>query len=183
MLRKYDFLSLQQPTCLLWFNCWSEENTSQERVCVSTSSSFLMFIWEAEKSSDYLRHYEGYYSCYAGCQLTFLTVERSMDHSKKFDLNSVKCYLSFPPESAEIHPPHTQIQKYLFSRSTGSEFPPQTEMFMKIKSKHILSGWASTFGSGHDPRLLGLSPSSSSLQGVCFLLCLCLCLSPCVSHK
>ena len=46
-----------------------------------------------------------------------------------------------------------------------------------------LSGWASTFGSGRDPRFLGWSPTSGSLQGACFSLCLCLCLSLCVSHE
>ena len=34
---------------------------------------------------------------------------------------------------------------------------------------------------GIDPRVLGSSPASGSLQGACFSLCLCLCLSLCVS--
>ena len=42
-----------------------------------------------------------------------------------------------------------------------------------------LSGWASTFGSGHDPGVLGSSPTSGSMQGACFYLSLCLYL--CVS--
>ena len=42
-----------------------------------------------------------------------------------------------------------------------------------------LSGWVSTFGSGYDPGVLGLSPASGSLQGACFSLCLCL--SVCLS--
>ena len=46
-----------------------------------------------------------------------------------------------------------------------------------------LSGWAPAFGSGHDPRVLGLGPASGSLQGACFSLCLCLCFSLCVSHE
>ena len=46
-----------------------------------------------------------------------------------------------------------------------------------------LAQWLSTaFGSGHDPRVLGSSPTSPSLQGACFSLCLCLCLSLCISH-
>ena len=40
-----------------------------------------------------------------------------------------------------------------------------------------LSGWASAFSSGCDPRVLGLSPPLGSPQGACFSLCLCLCLS------
>ena len=46
-----------------------------------------------------------------------------------------------------------------------------------------LNGWASAFGSGHDPRVLGSSPESGYLHGACFSLFLCLCLSLCVSHK
>ena len=44
-----------------------------------------------------------------------------------------------------------------------------------------LSIWASAFGSGRDPRVLGLSPTLGSLQEACFSLCLCLCLS--LSHE
>ena len=44
-----------------------------------------------------------------------------------------------------------------------------------------LNCWVSGFGSGGDPRVLGLDPTSGSSQGVCFSLCLCLCLS--VSHE
>ena len=40
-----------------------------------------------------------------------------------------------------------------------------------------LSVWLSAFGSGHDPRVLGSSPTSGSPWGVYFSLCLCLCLS------
>ena len=40
----------------------------------------------------------------------------------------------------------------------------------------------SAFGSGHDPGLLGSSPTSGSPQGICLSLCLCLCLSICISH-
>ena len=40
-----------------------------------------------------------------------------------------------------------------------------------------LRGWASAFGSGHDPGVLGSSPTWGSLHGACFSLCLCLCLS------
>ena len=46
-----------------------------------------------------------------------------------------------------------------------------------------LSSWASAFGSGRDPGVLGSSPTAGSLQGVCFSLCLCFCLSLCVSHE
>ena len=44
-----------------------------------------------------------------------------------------------------------------------------------------LSSWVSAFGSGHDLRVLGLIPSSGSLQEVCFS-CLCLPLSVCLSR-
>ena len=46
-----------------------------------------------------------------------------------------------------------------------------------------LSDWASAFGPGRDPGVLGSSPTSGSLHGACFSLCLCLCLSLCVSHE
>ena len=46
-----------------------------------------------------------------------------------------------------------------------------------------LSGWASAFGSGRDPKVLGLSPTLGSLRGACFSLCLSLCLTLCVSHE
>ena len=46
-----------------------------------------------------------------------------------------------------------------------------------------ISGWASAFGSGCDPGVLGSSPASGYTQGACFSLCLCLCLSVCVSHE
>ena len=36
-----------------------------------------------------------------------------------------------------------------------------------------LSSWAYAFGSGRDPRVPGLSPTSGSLHGACFSLCLC----------
>ena len=39
------------------------------------------------------------------------------------------------------------------------------------------------FGSGHDLRVLGSSPTSGSPQGACLSLCLCLCLSLCVSQE
>ena len=37
-----------------------------------------------------------------------------------------------------------------------------------------LSGWVPAFGPGCDPGVLGSSPTSDSLQGTCFSLCLCL---------
>ena len=37
-----------------------------------------------------------------------------------------------------------------------------------------LSGFPPAFGSGHDPRDPGSSPTSGSLRGACFTLCLCL---------
>ena len=46
-----------------------------------------------------------------------------------------------------------------------------------------LSGWASAFGSGHAPRVLGSSSTLCSLHGACFFLCPCLCLSLCVSYE
>ena len=44
-----------------------------------------------------------------------------------------------------------------------------------------LSGGAAALSPARDPGVLGLSPVSGSLQGVCFSLCLSLCLSLCVS--
>ena len=48
-----------------------------------------------------------------------------------------------------------------------------------IRASGWLSGRASTFGSGHDRRVLGSSPASGSPQGASFSLCL----SLCVSHE
>ena len=44
-----------------------------------------------------------------------------------------------------------------------------------------LSGLAPAFSPGHDPRVLGSSPTWGSLHGAYFSLCLCLCLSLYVS--
>ena len=46
-----------------------------------------------------------------------------------------------------------------------------------------LSGLVPPFRPGHDPGVPGLSPTSGSLHGACFSLCLCLCFSssPCLS--
>ena len=46
-----------------------------------------------------------------------------------------------------------------------------------------LSGWASAFGSGHDPGVLGSSPSSGSLQGGAASPSACASASLCVSHE
>ena len=46
-----------------------------------------------------------------------------------------------------------------------------------------LSGWASTFCSGRDHRVLRSSPTSGSLQGACFSHCLCLYLSVFLINK
>ena len=40
-----------------------------------------------------------------------------------------------------------------------------------------LSGWASAFSPGRNPRVLGSSLTLGSPHGACFSLCLCLCLS------
>ena len=51
----------------------------------------------------------------------------------------------------------------------------------KIKSQGNpgwLSGLVPAFDSGHDPRIPGSSPTSGSLPGDCFSLCLCLCHRP-----
>ena len=47
----------------------------------------------------------------------------------------------------------------------------------KLGAPAWFSGWASAFGSGRDPWVLGLSPATGSPQGACLSLCLCLCLS------
>ena len=44
-------------------------------------------------------------------------------------------------------------------------------------------GWTSAFGSGRDPGVLGLSPTSGFLRGACISLCLCLCLSVSFMNK
>ena len=46
-----------------------------------------------------------------------------------------------------------------------------------------LSGWVSAFGSSHNPRVLGSSPTSGSPWEACFSLCLCLYLSLHISHE
>ena len=46
-----------------------------------------------------------------------------------------------------------------------------------------LSGWASAFGSGRDPGVLGSSATSGFSPGASFSFCLCICLSLCVSHE
>ena len=46
-----------------------------------------------------------------------------------------------------------------------------------------LSSLAPAFHPGHDPGLSGSSPTSGSLQGACFSLCLCPYLSLCASHE
>ena len=55
--------------------------------------------------------------------------------------------------------------------------------FTNIGAPGWLSGWASPFGSGHNSGVWGLSPTSGSLQGACFSLCLCLYLTLCVFHE
>ena len=60
-------------------------------------------------------------------------------------------------------------------------FPPGK--FFPSGTSGWLSAWASAFGLGRDPGVLGLSPILGSLQGVCFSLCLCLCLILCISHE
>ena len=40
----------------------------------------------------------------------------------------------------------------------------------RVRTSGRLSGWASAFGSGHDPRVPGSSPTSGSLHGACFSL-------------
>ena len=61
----------------------------------------------------------------------------------------------------------------------GALFP---KIFQQIFERGPgVPGWlsvsASTFGSGHDPGVLGSIPASGYLQGACFSLCLCFCLS------
>ena len=46
-----------------------------------------------------------------------------------------------------------------------------------------LSGWASAFGSGRDPNVLGSSPTLGSPQGDSLSLSLCLCLCVSVMNK
>ena len=60
-----------------------------------------------------------------------------------------------------------------------------TIVFIKIlhyRGTWVASGWVSAFSSGHDPGVLGLSPTWGSPRGAHFSLCLCLCLSL-VSHE
>lgn len=127
--------------CYVACNC-----ISQERVYVSSPSSLLVSFWESEIRSP------ATIWCNMSLRITLLTVKRNNDLSKaclffcysrylhywntngKFDLNGVKCYLSFPPISSETCP---QIKKDLFSSPTGQEFPLQAQMFIKIKPKCI----------------------------------------------
>ena len=68
------------------------------------------------------------------------------------------------PELRENPNPH-KAQSPHFPRPTGHE------------TSRWVRDWVSSFGSGHDPRVLGLSLALGSLWGACFSLCLCLCLS------
>ena len=62
-------------------------------------------------------------------------------------------------------------------------FPPRSKNIWGIGMPGWLSGWASAFGSGCDPGVLGIESHIGSPQGTCFSLCLCLYLSLCVSHE
>ena len=55
---------------------------------------------------------------------------------------------------------------------------------LSVRTPGWLSGWASAFGSGPGPGVLGSSQSRIRLPtGCCFSLCLGLCLSLCVFHE
>ena len=84
--------------------------------------------------------------------------------------------------------------KKFLNRSTKStknafiiKYSPFMRFFLLLKKSLYcgapgwLSGWASAFGSGHDPGVLGSSPTLGSLCGACFCLCLCLCPFLCLS--
>ena len=47
----------------------------------------------------------------------------------------------------------------------------------KCRAARVAQRFSAAFSPGPDPRDLGSSPTSGSLQGACFSLCLCLCLS------
>ena len=47
----------------------------------------------------------------------------------------------------------------------------------------VAQRFSAAFSPGRDPGVSGSSPTSDSLHGASFSLCLCLCLSLCVSHE
>ena len=62
-------------------------------------------------------------------------------------------------------------------KMTCSFFFPKIQMITKnvvIQDTWVAQWWASAFGSGCDPMVLGSSPTSGFLRGACFSLCLCL---------
>ena len=65
-----------------------------------------------------------------------------------------------------------------FSNTSKNRICPEIEGIWKISgAPGWLRGWASAFGSGCDPGVLGSSSTSGSLWGACFSLCLSLPLS------
>ena len=73
-----------------------------------------------------------------------------------------------------------------YERAIGEVLDPITTQLggtsdYQRRDTRWLSGGASAFASGRDPRALGSSPTLGSLHGACFSLCLCLCTSLCLS--
>ena len=94
----------------------------------------------------------------------------------------LKPYLSWPPSTFLLYYFFCLDYIPLLSARTPfliSNIHLAYKYLISIGAPGWLSGWVSAFGSGHDPRVPGLSPTSGSLWGAC----LCLSLSLCVSHE
>ena len=92
---------------------------------------------------------------------------------------SVHCLLA---SFVSVEKNHILVLSFLSWRLDFVAFLTALTIFFLLGHLGGSSGWASAFGSGCDPGVLGSSPTSGSLRGACFFLCLCLCFFLCVFH-
>ena len=95
--------------------------------------------------------------------------ERERMHMLRSSVDNPSLILSWP--CVWILTSVCRWESYL---SPGKQSPKRNRQGRSLGG---LSSWAPAFGPGHDPGDLGSSPTSGSLQGACFSLCLCLRLS------
>ena len=92
----------------------------------------------------------------------------------------IRCFTSYSHAfHADLLPMEIlDIPKHLsqFAWDWGGFWDKITFKTKQTRAPGVFSGWASAFRSGHDPGVLGSSPTSGSPWGT-FSLCLCLCLS------